>query len=169
MSDLRNEQIDELVQRLADQLLTNKIMLATAESCTGGGIAQALTALAGSSRWFDSGFVTYSNTAKQRMLGVPSNLFEPGAAGAVSEETVRAMTAGAIANSAAEIAVAVSGVAGPDGGSEEKPVGTVWIAWQLREQGHAQRFQFPGDRQAVRTATVEAGLSGLLKLLEKSG
>ena len=169
MSDLRNERIDELVQRLADQLLTNHIMLATAESCTGGGIAQALTALAGSSRWFDSGFVTYSNTAKQKMLGVPSNLFEPGAAGAVSEETVRAMTAGAIANSAAEIAVAVSGVAGPDGGSEDKPVGTVWIAWQLRGQGRAQRFHFPGGRQDVRTAAVEASLSGLLKLLEKSG
>lgn len=169
MSDLRNERIDELVQRLADQLLTHKIMLATAESCTGGGIAQALTALAGSSRWFDSGFVTYSNTAKQKMLGVPSNLFEPGAAGAVSEETVRAMTAGAIANSAAEIAVAVSGVAGPDGGSENTPVGTVWIAWQLRGQGRAQRFHFPGGRQDVRTAAVEASLSGLLKLLEKSG
>jgi len=169
MSDLRNERIDELVQRLADQLLSNHIMLATAESCTGGGIAQALTALAGSSRWFDSGFVTYSNAAKQKMLGVPSYLFEPGAAGAVSEETVRAMTAGAIANSAAEIAVAVSGVAGPDGGSKDKPVGTVWIAWQLREQCRAQRFQFSGDREAVRTATVEAGLSGLLKLLEKSG
>lgn len=166
MSDLRNERIDELVQRLADQLLTNKLMLATAESCTGGGIAQALTALAGSSRWFDSGFVTYSNAAKQKMLGVPSYLFEPGAAGAVSEETVRAMTAGAIANSEAEIAVAVSGVAGPDGGSAAKPVGTVWIAWQLREQGRAQRFQFPGDREAVRIATVEAGLLGLLELLE---
>ena len=89
MSDLRNERIDELVQRLADQLLSNHIMLATAESCTGGGIAQALTALAGSSRWFDSGFVTYSNAAKQKMLDVPSNLFEPGAPGAVSEETVR--------------------------------------------------------------------------------
>ncbi len=169
MSDLRNERIDELVQRLADQLLANHIMLATAESCTGGGIAQALTALAGSSRWFNSGFVTYSNAAKQKMLGVPSDLFAPGAPGAVSEETVRAMTAGAITNSAAEIAVAVSGVAGPDGGSKEKPVGTVWIAWQLREQGRARRFHFPGDREAVRTATVEASLSGLLDLLEKSG
>lgn len=169
MSDLRNERIDDLVQRLADQLLTNKIMLATAESCTGGGIAQVLTALAGSSRWFDSGFVTYSNAAKQKMLGVPAALFQPGAAGAVSEETVRAMTAGAIANSEAEIAVAVSGVAGPDGGSEEKPVGTVWIAWQLREQSCARRFQFPGDREAVRIATVEAGLSGLLELLGKGG
>ena len=168
MSDLRTDQIDTLVQRLADQLLTNNLMLATAESCTGGGIAQALTALAGSSRWFDSGFVTYSNAAKQRMLNVPAELFRPGAPGAVSEETVRAMTAGAIANSQAQMAVAVSGVAGPDGGSEAKPVGTVWIAWQLRNDGNAQRFQFPGDREAVRVATVEAALAGLLALLENS-
>ncbi len=152
-------------QKLANILLERKQFMATAESCTGGWIAQSLTALPGSSAWFDSGFVTYSNAAKQRLLKVPPAFFDAGAPGAVSEETVLAMTAGATANSEATVAVAVSGVAGPDGGSVEKPVGTVWIAWQVGETAIARRFQFAGDREAVRLATVEAALAGLLQRL----
>ncbi len=140
-------------------------MLATAESCTGGWIAQELTALAGSSAWFEAGFVTYSNAAKRQMLGVAAELLTPGGPGAVSEETVRAMTHGALANSQAAVAVAVSGVAGPGGGSPDKPVGTVWIAWQWEQKSEARCFHFAGDRRAVRQATVEAALEGLLRLL----
>lgn len=159
--------ISDLVARLATTLLASKLVLSTAESCTGGWISQSLTALAGSSAWFDTGFITYSNAAKQRLLGVPAALFEPGAPGAVSEEVVRAMTAGAIANSEAELAVAVSGIAGPDGGSREKPVGTVWIAWQWHDQTLARRFQFAGDREEVRHAAVVAALEGCLLLVAK--
>jgi len=157
--------IDHLVAELAAEMLARNLLLATAESCTGGWIAQVITSLAGSSAWFEAGFVTYSNAAKQRMLGVPADYFAAGAVGAVSEETVRAMTAGAIANSAAQLAVAVSGIAGPDGGSVDKPVGTVWIAWQWGEKTLTRRYVFPGDRQTVRLATVEQALTGLLKLL----
>ncbi|CAE7161823.1 pncC [Symbiodinium microadriaticum] len=141
--------------------------MATAESCTGGWIAQSLTALAGSSAWFDTGFVTYSNAAKQRLLDVPPVYFVTGGPGAVSEETVLAMTGGAIAHSEASAAVAVSGIAGPDGGSKDKPVGTVWIAWQVDEQADARCFHFDGDREAVRLAAVAEALSGLLERLQK--
>lgn len=154
------------VEQLAQSLLAQKRFMATAESCTGGWIAQSLTALAGSSAWFDCGFVTYSNQAKQRLLHVPADLLAPGGPGAVSEETVLAMTRGAIAHSEASVAVAVSGVAGPDGGSPEKPVGTVWIAWQVDDRADARCFQFAGDREAVRLATVEAALAGLLERLQ---
>jgi nicotinamide-nucleotide amidase len=166
-SDNTLASLPSLVEILAKQLLANKLLLATAESCTGGGIATVLTDLAGSSGWFDAGFVTYSNSAKQRMLDVPEHLFAVDGPGAVSEETVRAMTAGAISNSMATVAVAVSGVAGPDGGSAAKPVGTVWIAWQLGDSQRAQVFHFVGDRAAVRAATVRAAILGLLELLEK--
>ena len=147
--------IQSHVQRLAKTLLERQLFMATAESCTGGWIAQSLTAMPGSSAWFDSGFVTYSNAAKQRLLNVPAAFFAPGGPGAVSEETVLAMTAGAIANS----------VASADWGSEEKQVGTVWIAWQVGDVAAAQRFLFAGDREAVRLATVEAALDGLLQRL----
>lgn len=153
-----------LVQKLADKLLAQKLIISTAESCTGGGISQALTSLAGSSAWFDTGFVTYSNAAKQRLLNVPAALFETD--GAVSEAVVLAMTAGAIQNSRANLAVAVSGIAGPDGGSEEKPVGTVWIAWQWESKSLARCFHFSGDRGAVRQATVLAALEGCLLLVD---
>ncbi len=142
-----------------------ELMMATAESCTGGGIAQHLTALAGSSNWFDTGFVTYSNAAKQRLLQVPGEILAQDGPGAVSEETVMAMTAGAIANSQARLAVAVSGIAGPDGATPGKPVGTVWIAWQYDDRALAERFQFDGDREAVRNATVLEALRGCLKIL----
>ena len=165
MPELSEKTISDLVKRLASALLSRKLIMATAESCTGGWISQSLTALAGSSTWFDTGFVTYSNDAKQRLLQVPAALFEPDAAGAVSEATVRAMTAGAINNSRANFAVAVSGIAGPDGGSRAKPVGTVWIAWQWQQQTLARCFHFAGDREAVRLAAVLAALEGCLLML----
>ncbi|MFK7862684.1 MAG: CinA family protein [Pseudohongiellaceae bacterium] len=155
------------VRVLAELLTSRQYMLATAESCTGGWIAQELTALAGSSSWFDSGFVTYSNEAKQSLLDVPADFFEEAGPGAVSEETVRAMTAGAIANSRANVAVAVSGVAGPAGGSEEKPVGTVWIAWQVGLRTVSRRYSFAGDRRSVRAATVLEALERLIVMLEE--
>lgn len=166
MSDLLTSPISILVQQLADKLLAKKLIISTAESCTGGWISQSLTALAGSSVWFDSGFVTYSNEAKQRLLNVPSALFDSDGPGAVSEATVLAMTAGAIQGSRANLAVAVSGVAGPDGGSEEKPVGTVWIAWQWEDKSLARCFHFSGDRESVRRATVLAALDGCLLLID---
>lgn len=158
--------ISNLVQQLASKLLSKKLIMSTAESCTGGWISQSLTALAGSSTWFDSGFVTYSNEAKQRLLNVPPALFEGDGPGAVSEATVLAMTAGAIQGSRANLAVAVSGVAGPDGGTEEKPVGTVWIAWQWEDKSLARCFHFSGDRESVRRAAVLAALEGCLLLVD---
>ncbi|MGI9250265.1 MAG: CinA family protein [Pseudohongiellaceae bacterium] len=162
---MSNTTISALVAELAELLLERQLLLATAESCTGGGIAQALTGLAGSSDWFDSGFVTYSNAAKQRLLQVPTGYLATDGPGAVSEEVVLAMTEGAIANSQAQLAVAVSGIAGPDGGSAAKPVGTVWIAWQWDKQASARCFHFPGDREAVRQATVVEALRGCVALL----
>lgn len=165
MSDSSPTRIANLVQQLADKLLAKKLIISTAESCTGGWISQSLTALAGSSAWFDSGFVTYSNEAKQRMLDVPSALFSADGPGAVSEATVLAMTSGAIQGSRANLAVAVSGIAGPDGGTEEKPIGTVWIAWQWEDKSLARGFHFSGDRESVRQATVLAALEGCLLLI----
>ena len=154
-----------LVQQLARLLLAKKLLMASAESCTGGWIAQTLTALAGSSEWFDTGFVTYSNEAKQRLLAVPSSCFAVDGPGAVSGHTGLAMTRGPVDDSRANVAVAVSGIAGPDGGSEDQPVGTVWIAWQWQDKALARCFQFVGDREAVRFAAVTAGLQGLIELL----
>lgn len=159
----KSQNLSEIVTELADQLVRRNAMLCCAESCTGGLIAAACTEQAGSSAWFDRGFVTYSNLAKQQMLGVPEQVLET--AGAVSGETVWEMTRGALANSAAQYAVAVSGIAGPGGGSTEKPVGTVWIAWEGPEFAATECYQFEGDRAAVREATVGEALAGLLKWL----
>ena len=140
--------------------------LATAESCTGGWIAQCVTEIAGSSAWFDRGFVTYSNDAKSDMLGVDPALIET--QGAVSEAVVRAMAAGALRQSQADVAVAVSGIAGPSGGTPDKPVGTVWLAWQRTGQAARTRCEcFPGDRQAVRRQAVILALRGVLELCEE--
>ena len=134
--------------------------LATAESCTGGLIAAALTAIAGSSSVVMAGYVTYSNAAKVRMVGVAESSLA--AHGAVSEAVARAMAEGALAHSRADIAVAVTGVAGPTGGSAEKPVGTVWLAWALRRGiVHTELLHLPGDRAAVRAATVAHALAGV--------
>ena len=164
-SNYPSEPVSKLVINLAEALLSKRLIMATAESCTGGWIAQSLTALAGSSRWFDTGFVTYSNDAKHNLLEVPDSYFDFDGPGAVSEETVLAMAQGAVSKSRANVAVAVSGVAGPDGGTDEKPVGTVWIAWQWEDKSFARCFHFSGDREAVRYATVVAALEGSLALV----
>ena len=141
-------------------------MLATAESCTGGGVAQAITEVAGSSAWFERGFVTYSNLSKQQMLGVRETTLKQH--GAVSEMTVREMAAGALWNSTAQVALSVSGIAGPDGGTAGKPVGTVWFAWGLKDgETFAQRHQLSGNRAEVRAQAVQIALQGLVNLLNK--
>jgi len=154
-------QVGPLVHQLADQLLAQGRLLATAESCTGGLIAAACTERSGSSAWFERGFVTYSNEAKAELLGVDAALIA--AHGAVSEPVARAMAEGALARSRAQVAVAVTGVAGPTGGSADKPVGTVWLAWAAQgKETRALRCQFSGDRAAVRQATVLRALQGLI-------
>jgi nicotinamide-nucleotide amidase len=152
-----------LCTQLAEVLLREKLKLATAESCTGGLIAAACTELSGSSAWFERGFVSYSNDAKSEMLGVDGGLIERH--GAVSEEVARAMAYGAVAHSCAQIAVAVTGVAGPSGGSKDKPVGTVWFGWNILGQLYSELRHFDGDRAAVRAATVRHGLQRLLEHL----
>lgn len=159
MSDFRD--LHPALQQLAHALAQRGWMLATAESCTGGLIAAACTDLPGSSTWFDRGFVTYSNAAKTEMLGVPDALIA--AHGAVSEEIVRAMAHGALQHSQAQVSVAVSGVAGPSGASAEKPVGTVWIAWQIKGQAWAQCFSFAGTRAEVRIQAVHAAIHALIQ------
>lgn len=148
---------------LADVLVKKHWQLATAESCTGGLIAAACTDLAGSSDWFERGFVTYSNAAKTELLGVAPQLIEQH--GAVSEAVVRAMAAGALARSQAQVAVAVTGIAGPGGGSAAKPVGTVWLGWATPAGITSEVQHFGGDRAAVRTATVHHALTRLVTLL----
>ena len=159
---------------LADGLRARGWRIATAESCTGGRIAGHCTDLAGSSDWFERGFISYSNASKTALLGVDAALIE--AQGAVSEPVALAMAEGALRQSRADLAVAVTGVAGPGGGSAAKPVGTVWLAWAWRVGGHAggqliqtsTRLQrFDGDRAAVRLATVSAALQGLIDCLEE--
>ena len=147
--------------QISAQLLARGWMLATAESCTGGLIAAACTDLAGSSQWFERGFVTYSNAAKTEMLGVPAALID--AHGAVSEPVARAMAAGAVAQSHAQVAVAVTGVAGPTGGSADKPVGTVWFGWSADGVVTTEMQRFAGDRAAVRRATLAHALRGVVQ------
>ena len=150
----------ELATRLGEALTRRGWMLATAESCTGGGVAQTVTAIAGSSQWFERGFVTYSNNSKTEMLGVRPETVERH--GAVSESTVREMVTGALSRSRAQVALAVSGIAGPGGGSTEKPVGTVWLAWGGAGDTRAVRMLFSGDRETVRRQAVSAALQGML-------
>ncbi len=159
-----NDSVALLVERLAAQLRTKGWLMATAESCTGGLIAGACTDLAGSSDWFERGFVSYSNAAKTELLGVDAALIAQH--GAVSEPVARAMAQGAVARSHAQLAVAVTGVAGPAGGSPEKPVGTVWFGWAVPGTVHTEVHRFGGDRAAVRAATVQLALQRLLVLVE---
>jgi len=155
----------DLAARLGSVLKARGLYLATAESCTGGWIGQAVTAVSGSSEWYDRGFVTYSDDAKRELLGVTEETLTR--AGAVSEAAAREMARGALARSRAQLAVAVSGVAGPTGGTPAKPVGTVCIAW-VREgiEAFAVTHHFHGDREAVRRQTVVAALDGLLDLAQ---
>lgn len=157
-------EFSEQVAALNDALERRGWMLAAAESCTGGMIAAAVTARPGSSAVFDRGFVTYSNAAKQDLLGVPAETIDRH--GAVSPETAQAMVEGALTRSCADIVVAVTGIAGPSGGSADKPVGLVYIGWGIRGQPPiVEKHVFPGDRDAVRRQTVETALNGLIKRL----
>ena len=159
------EQTTHIARGLAADLLKSLgWKLATAESCTGGMIAACCTDIAGSSDWFDRGFVTYSNAAKTEMLGADATLIARD--GAVSEAVVRAMAQGAIERSAAQVAVAVTGVAGPGGGSDAKPVGTVWMGWATPAGVVTELQHFAGDRAQVRAATVQRALQRLVELLE---
>jgi len=156
--------LTRLAARLGARLKKRRLKLATAESCTGGWIAQAVTSVSGSSAWFERGFVTYSNEAKKESLGVRSAIVSR--YGAVSEETARAMAAGALARSHAQLAVAVTGVAGPTGGTRRKPVGMVCIAWAKRGRvRESATFRFRGGRESVRRQSVIAALEGLLQRL----
>ncbi|UCC13354.1 MAG: nicotinamide-nucleotide amidohydrolase family protein [Gammaproteobacteria bacterium] len=160
-----DDKLRGIASRLAERLSATRQVMATAESCTGGWIAKVLTDLPGSSDWFGYGIVSYSNPAKQELLGVSAvTLVEHGA---VSEQVVREMAEGALKQGNADLAVAVSGVAGPTGGSPDKPVGTVWFAWaELGDEGIRSRatcHHFDGDREAVRRHTVSVALEGLLE------
>jgi len=156
--------LEELASRAGKLLLEQSRMLVTTESCTGGWVAKCITDIAGSSAWFDRGFVTYSNRAKQDMLDVAAATLE--VHGAVSEATVSEMVRGALAHSRADVAVAVSGIAGPGGGAPDKPVGTVWFAWLVPGGApRVDRRQFDGDRDAVRRQAVARALEGLVDVL----
>ena len=154
------------IELLADLMPKKGLFLATAESCTGGMIASACTDLAGSSAWFDRGFVSYSNDAKTQMLGVDAALIAQH--GAVSEPVARAMAFGAVRHSQAQVSVAVTGVAGPTGGSASKPVGTVWFGFSVQGMLTSEMMHFDGDRAAVRAATVAHAVQRLVGLLEVS-
>jgi nicotinamide-nucleotide amidase len=156
----------DVPQKLAERLVALQSQMATAESCTGGLISACCTDLAGSSVWFDRGFVTYSNDAKTQMLGVPSDLIS--AHGAVSEAVAHAMAIGAVYRSKAQVSVAVTGVAGPSGGSPEKPVGTVWFGWCINGLVFTELHHFEGNRKLIRQATVLHALTGLLNRLPHS-
>ena len=166
MPPLHPVPVRALCRHLAASLQARGLSLASAESCTGGMIAAACTALAGSSNWFERGFVTYSNAAKTDMLGVPAALINEH--GAVSEAVARAMVQGALRNSPARTALAVTGIAGPGGGSANKPVGSVWFAWATPAGVTSQLQHFPGSRSAVRNAAVRHALGTLLSLLQEA-
>ena len=160
-----DDTLSALATQVGARLKAQGLMLATAESCTGGWVAQAVTAISGSSDWFERGFVTYADAAKREMLGVSADTLARH--GAVSEQTARAMAAGALAHSSAQVAVAVTGIAGPTGGSPEKPVGTVCFAWSRKDAVlRAQTRRFEGDRESVRRQSGVGALEGVLALLE---
>lgn len=156
-------EITQLAAQLGKALLDNQLMLVTAESCTGGGIAQAITEIPGSSQWFECGLVTYSNASKIQLLQVPEALIEQH--GAVSGEVAAAMAKGALAVTKGTLAIATTGIAGPDGATRDKPVGMVWFGLAFADQANAQFQFFSGDRHAVRTQSVRHALSMLLGVL----
>jgi nicotinamide-nucleotide amidase len=157
-----------LAEKIGARLKARRAVLVTAESCTGGWAAQELTAIAGSSAWFERGFVTYSNQAKQELLGVRAETIER--YGAVSEETAREMAVGALERSPGTMALAITGIAGPSGGSKEKPVGTVCFAWAMKDRtAIAETRHFSGDREAVRRQSVEHAFQRVLELLDEPG
>lgn len=163
-------QLLDLARRLGVALDLRGLVLSTAESCTAGGVAYAITQVPGSSRWFDAGLVVYANAAKRRLLGVSAQDLRRH--GAVSEAVACAMVRGALGTGRARAALAVTGIAGPDGGSVDKPVGTVWFAWALRSgrapaRLQARRCHFDGDRAAVRTQAIAQALAGMIDMLDK--
>jgi nicotinamide-nucleotide amidase len=158
------KELDALAGELARRLKDSREKLVTAESCTGGWAAQVVTSVPGSSDWFERGFITYSNDAKQELLGVRSETLSRH--GAVSEETASQMAAGALARSKGTIALGITGVAGPTGGSPSKPVGTVCFAWAGKDGTHSETRRFEGDRESVRRQSVIHALEGVLKLLD---
>lgn len=156
---------EELAQRLGDKLRDLGATVTTAESCTGGGVAFSMTAIPGSSRWFDRGFVTYTNRSKREMLGVSTDILAK--FGAVSEKTARAMAAGALQHSQAQYVLAVTGIAGPGGGTTEKPVGTVCFAWAgIGRDVISKTMVFSGDRSAVRQQSIQTALQGMLDFIQ---
>lgn len=156
--------IENLAEKVGEILKQHSLKLATAESCTGGGLAYAITNIAGSSAWFERGFVTYSNEAKMEMLGVKAATIKKH--GAVSEQIAREMAEGALKNSNADISIAITGIAGPEGGTHDKPVGTVWIAWAgLGKKIKTSVEIFSGDRQAVRARSIEKALDEVLEMI----
>lgn len=162
---MSSDSLTALAALVGDRLRAERMLLATAESCTGGWVAQAVTAIAGSSEWFERGFVTYSNAAKTEMLHVKASTLQ--AHGAVSEQTAREMATGALAASHAQVTVAVTGVAGPGGGSVDKPVGTVCFAWaRTNRKVHSEVRHFAGDRESVRSQSVVVALQGILESLD---
>ncbi|KAK44160.1 damage-inducible protein CinA [Caballeronia jiangsuensis] len=158
--------VHQLAIRVGNKLRDERLMLATAESCTGGMVATAITDISGSSAWFERGFVTYSNLAKIEMIGVPATLIEQH--GAVSEPVAKAMAEGALRNSRAQVSVAITGVAGPAGGSEAKPVGTVSFAWSNRLDTGVETQLFKGDREQVRAQAAAHALRKLLEFLDRN-
>lgn len=160
---MTNDIID-LATKVGRALHEKKLLLCTAESCTGGGVSQAITEITGSSDWFDCGFVTYSNTSKAELLDISPALIAQ--MGTVSEEVAAAMAEGALRNSNAHVALATTGIAGPTGAVPGKPVGTVCFAWTRGDHTHTERLVFHGDRQAVREQTVLHSLQGLLRFIE---
>jgi len=156
--------VQELAQVLGEKLTQAGLVVATAESCTGGGVAYAITEISGSSQWFDRSFITYSNGAKTQMLGIDDTLIHQ--FGAVSEQVVEQMAMAAVKNSDADIAVAISGIAGPEGGTLEKPVGTVCISWYNAHSGSkTASYLFVGDRSDVRTQAIRLALFGLIEII----
>lgn len=155
----------ETLKHLAQIARQHQWLLATAESCTGGGVAKAMTELPGSSAWFTCGLVTYSNAAKTSLLGVQPTSLQ--VFGAVSEAVVKEMVAGACIHGQADFALATSGVAGPEGGTPEKPVGCVWLAWGSAKEQQALRCDFTGDRRAIRESSIDRGLEELLGYLQQ--
>lgn len=162
--------LSELSAAVGKALLARRMWLATAESCTAGGVAYAVTQVAGSSQWFDRGFITYSNAAKRQVLGVSATDLR--LHGAVSEQVARAMARGALVASDAQLAVGITGIAGPGGGSADKPVGLVCFSWALRQGGdlrlHTESRRLSGDRAAVRTQAIIIALEGLLQILAEN-
>ena len=164
MARVSDEELRQLASELGDKMLARGWMLATAESCTGGWVGHLLTSLPGSSRWYERGFITYANDAKIEMLGVPAETIDQ--YGAVSEETASAMAAGALRNSHAQAALAISGIAGPGGGTPHKPVGLVCYGWALADGTlMSSTCRLDGDREEIRSRAVAAALRGLIELI----